>query len=613
MFSTLQNTSVDWGYHVDKSNKAGKLLPHNISWPSGKFIGGSGGMNVMFYVRGNQRDYDNWEQLGNPTWNWQNVLEYFNKLETYNVTADATPVANELHGTNGPLHVNPFNNDEPFKQVLFDAAQELGYKKLDDINGNEYVGIGTAPGTVEQGRRYNSAKAYLAPAKNRTNLHVIKFAHVTKINVDNTTGQVQGVQFAINKTHELNVTVTKEVILSAGSIGTPHILQLSGIGPEKYFQRLNMSTVRNLYAGWSLQNHISVPIFLKFNVTPSAEQADGEKTATPTETATPVTTDPTDDLYNYIKQRKGVFSEQSVFDVIGFFNTVNVTDAYPNIGTHYAVFKRDDNIIIGEYLKQLGFNESVSQPIIDANKEADIAIVFVTLLNPVAMGKVRLRSADPYDLPIIQANFLDRREDIATLVQGVQLTRKFLDTAAFNQTGVTELIISMPECETVPVKKSKTKTTTPKPPKQKSGKKSGKKSKGEEIIVEPTTVAPEIVQIPEAIPYGSDQYWECYVKQVSTTLYHPVGTAKMGPATDRFAVVDSRLNVHGLKGLRVIDASIMPKIVSANVNAATIMIAEKGSDFIKEDYPAIAEPIVDEVVELNIETNDTAGVTKDEL
>lgn len=581
-------------------------------------IGGSGGMNLMFYERGNQRDYDNWELLGNPSWNWQNVLEYFKKAENYSA-ATGTQGFELYHGTTGPLQVNAFNNAEPFKQLLFDAALELGYPKLNDINANQFIGVGTAPGTVVNGVRHNAAKAYLSPAKDRANLHVIKYAHVTKINIDVTTGQATGVDFTINQTHALTATSTKEVVVSAGSIGTPHLLQLSGIGPDKYFRRLNMITVRDLHAGWSLQNHISVPIFLKFNVTPSTaateealatEASPVEATATPSATPTldgevPPAIGSTHQLYDYIMQRKGVFSEQSVFDAVGFFNTVNLTDAYPNVRTHYAVFKRDDNVIIGEYLKHLGLNETVTQPIIDANKDADIAVVFVSNLNPVAMGKVRLRSVDPFESPMIQSNNLDRPEDIATLVQGIQLTRKFLDTTVFMSNGVSEVVIPITDCETLPLKKVK-KVKPPKPVKEK--KKKGHKTA--EVVTEAPPV--EAPVLPEAIVYGSDQYWECYIRQVSMALQHPVGTAKMGPATDRFAVVDERLKVHGLTGLRVIDASVMPKIVSGNVYAATIMVAEKGSDLIKEDHPEVVAEGVQPINE-TLAAAEAAAEFKEEL
>lgn len=584
MISSLQNTSVDWGYTVEKSKKSGQYLAHNITWPSGKLLGGSSAMNSMFYLRGNQRDFDEWELLGNPTWSWQHVIEHFKKAENYqqNSVVDATDIQNAAteHGTSGPLPINSFKSNEPFKQTLFDAAAELGYKQLEDLNGNEFMGIGSVPGIVDNGKSSNSAKAYLSLAKDRPNLHVIKYAHVNSVTVDNTTGQVTGVQFQVNQTHDLTATATKETILSAGAIGTPKILQLSGIGPEKQLRRLNIPTVRNLQTGFNLQTHFTVPIFMQFN-----------PNTLPTDEAQANATDATsiDSLYEYIKQRD-VLSLSNVFDVLGFFNAVNVTDAYPNIGTHYAIFKRDDQLSIGEYLNRYGLNETVAQPIIDANKLADIAVIFVTLLNPLALGKVRVRSADPYELPAININ-LDRREDIASLVQGIQLARTFLNTTAYQTIGAEEIPLIMPECEVAPVKKVKTKQQTTKPPKNKGNKhEKNKKGKGATTTTTTEEPLPVVEPQPEVVPYGSDQYFECYVKQIASIPYGPVGSSKMGPNTDRFAVVDSRLKVHGLTGLRVIDASVMPRIVSAPTGAATIMIAEKGSDFIKEDWPLVTDP-----------------------
>lgn len=594
MISSLQNTSVDWGYSIDKSNKFGKLLAHNVTWPSGKLIGGSAAMNERFYIRGNQRDFDEWEYAGNPTWNWQNMLQYFMKAESYQNEriADNNSIApsgiDELYGKNGPLPINSFTNDLPFKQTLFDAAQELGYAQLADINGNARIGIGRAPGAISQNKLFNAAKAYLLPAKNRTNLHVIKYAHVTKVNVDNTTGQVTGVQFQINQTQVLTANAIKDTILSAGSIGTPKILQLSGIGPEKYLTRLNISTVRNLHTGFSLQNHVTVPLFIQFNVsdvqtsTTNTLETNTEANASETNAADEVDINSTNTLFEHIKQHTDILGLQNIFDVFGFFSTVN--SPYPNIGTQYAVFKKGDDLLLSEYLKlKLSLNETVSQPIIDANKIADIAVVFVSILNPVSLGKVQLRSADPNDLPMIQANYLHRHEDIATLVQGVQLARSFLQTTQFQQLGASEIVISIPECDFVKMKKIKP-PPTPKPPKNKS--KKSKQKKGEQTTTTTTTPAPPVQPAPEPIPYGSDQYFECYVKQVSTTLHQPVGTSKMGPSMDPFAVVDSRLKVHQLNGLRVVDASIMPKIISAPIDAAIIAIAEKASDMIKEDWIA---------------------------
>lgn len=587
MYSSLRNTTADWGYQIDRSNKAFKLMGNNVTWPMGKFIGGSAGMNDLFYVRGNQRDYDEWEQMGNPTWGWQSVLEYFKKIE--NFRGDNSTLDETLHGNNGLLNVNWFKNQNDFKRILFEAAAELGIKRLNDTNGNEFIGLGEAQGNIDQGTRCSPAKGYLIPAKDRPNLHVIKYAHVLKVNVDNTTGQVTGVTFSIQKTTELTATANKEVILSAGSIGTPQILQLSGIGPEKYLKRLNIPVNRNLKVGFSLQNHVAVPLFLKLNVTPSDNQAPNSL----------------DNLYDYVRERKGILSEQNQFDVLGFFNAVNFTDAYPNIGTQYAIFRRNDIAGLDNYLKSIGFNDSIALPLAEVNKYSDIAIEFVTILNPVSLGKVRLRSADPYDLPVIQSNTLDHHEDLRSIVQGIQFVREFHNTGAFTQANVTEIKLDIPACTQIIPKKVKVKVI--KSPKGKSKDKKNKKQKTETI-----TEAKAVETILAHVVYGSDQYWECYAQHLTIPLYHPVGTAKMGPTTDPFAVVNSRLKVHGLNGLRVIDASIIPKILSGSTNAATVMIAEKGSDFIKEDWPEILDTTIPDNTSDNLTEDEEATVEEEQ-
>lgn len=569
MFPALQNSSADWGYHIERSHKVSRSIANDVVWPRGKFLGGSGGMQVMLYVRGNPRDYNHWQQLGNPTWGWSNVSEYFKRSESFEESSLGEN--DTIHGHDGPLKINWVQNDDAFKQVLFDAAKELGYKQLEDINGIEQMGIGIAPAVVDQGIPSSPAKAFLSPAKDRANLHVIKHAFVTKVNIDNSTGEATGVEFIVRNATATTAKVRKEIILSAGSVGTPQILQLSGIGAEKYLRRLNIPLIRHLKVGFSLQDHIYAPVFLQFNASKSV-------TAAPT--------DSTDDLYNYIRHKEGVFSTKRIFDVIGFFNTVNATDAHPNIAIQFAVFKRGEIAILTDFLNKVGYNDTVARPIFDANNAADIAVVFIILLNPLAMGKIRLNSTNPFIAPRIQPNHLDRREDVTTLVQGIQLLRTFYGTSSFLLNEVSEINMNVAECIQSRPKKVKVKPAKSERPAKSTKSYKGKGTKGEQRVIEQQQTEPivELPPGPEPIAYGSDQYWECYIRHFATSMSHAVGTAKMGPATDPFAVVDSRLGVHGLKGLRVIDASVMPKITSGNINTATVMIAEKGSDFVKEDW-----------------------------
>lgn len=506
----LQNTVHDWGYYVEKSNKAGKSLKNGTYWPRGKLLGGSSAINVMNYVRGNSRDYDDWLAMGNPTWGWTDVLEYFKKSQN---TSEA--ILNEkYHGTTGPMRVQLSGFNHPFRQILLDGGAELGYPYVGDMN-EAFIGMTQLLFNINDGQRQSTARAFLSPVKDRSNLHVIKNALVSEIEF-NSLNTATGVKFLINNQPIIAKTKT-EVILSAGAIGTPQLLMLSGIGQDKQLRKLNIKTRSDLMVGKSLQDHLMVPFILTAKK-PMTEPGSTKQMAR--------------DMFDFIIDKSGPLSSEGIFDISGFFNTVNATDLYPDIQTHYVVFRKGEVAKIHGLISKMEFNDDILQTIVNANVQQDVALVLLVLLNPKSMGTLRLRSIDPLDHPMIQPNYFDRREDAQTMVRGIRLVQKFLTTDSFKLQELEELQLNLPECGA----------------------------------------------------YGTDSYYDCYVRHMTTTLYHPVGTAKMGPDTDRFAVVDSRLNVKGVKGLRVVDASIMPKIVSGNTNAATIMIAEKGADFIKQDY-----------------------------
>lgn len=506
----LQKTVHDWGYHVEKSNKASKSVKNGTFWPRGKLLGGSSAINVMNFIRGNSRDYDDWLAMGNPTWGWTDVLEYFKKSQ--NTTE---PMLNDkYHGTTGPLRVQVSGFNHPFRDILLDGGAELGYKYVGDMN-EAFVGMTQLLFNINDGQRHSIAKAFLSPAKDRPNLHVIKNALVSEIEFDSL-NTATGVKFLINNQPIIAKSKT-EVILSAGSIGTPQLLMLSGIGQDKQLRKLNIKTRSDLQVGKSLQDHLMVPFFLTAKK-PMTEPSSNDQMAK--------------NMFDFIINKSGPFSSEGIFDISGFFNTVNATDLYPDIQTHYVVFRKGDTAMIHGVISKMEYDDAILQTIVDANTHNDVVLVVLILLNPKSMGTIRLRSIDPLDHPMIQPNYLDKREDAQTMLRGVRLIQKFLTTNPFKLQEFEELQLIIPECGV----------------------------------------------------FGTDSYYDCYVRHLTTTLYHPVGTAKMGPDTDRFAVVDSRLNVKGVKGLRVVDASIMPKIVSGNTNAATVMIAEKAADFIKQDY-----------------------------
>lgn len=472
----------------------------------------------MIHVRGNDNDFHEWEAAGNTGWGWNDALKYYKKSEGMRVDEIAKSNGGKYHNTDGPLKIDSFHNREPMRDVVLNAAEELGYKTLLDINADEYIGQTVTTGTLDGNRRCTTAKAFLVPAKNRSNLYVIKHAHVTKVNIDENK-RATGVEFVVDNV-KMNAKATKEVILSAGTINTPQLLMLSGIGPKAHLQEHNIPVIVDLPVGKNLQDHPYISFPLRF---------DHVQTEPPKENPF------LDVLYKYVRGEYGQ-AGNGVFDILGFFDTANPNGKYPDIETHYNLFKRGENILLPRYLDELmGYNERLTKSIIDHNEHSDVFFYLSIITRPKSAGEIRLRTANPFDHPIIDANYLSNEDDVKTLVRAIRLTQKFLQTKSFRDRNAAEIKMDIPECNAIN-------------------------------------------------DHSSDKYYECIVRNIVSTLFHPVGTAKMGPASNPTAVVDPRLRVHGIKGLRVADASIMPNITSANTNAPAIMIGEKAADMIKEDW-----------------------------
>ncbi|XP_058821939.1 glucose dehydrogenase [FAD, quinone] isoform X2 [Topomyia yanbarensis] len=519
-FFTIQRTDADWAFFAERSDSYSQCSTQGSFWPRGKMLGGSGAINAMLYVRGNRRDYDRWEEAGNVGWGYDEVLKYFRKSEDNKDPEIADSFGGKYHGKDGYLKVQKFPVENSLLELVLEGGQQLGYKKLLDINGEEHIGFSQLQGNTDRGTRCSPAKAFLVPVKDRPNLHIIKHARIINVERDGK-GVYRWVNYMYQEHHLKAAKASKEVIISAGSINTPQILMLSGIGPRSLLESVGIDVIADLPVGKNLQDHLIVPMLIKLN----------KSTATNYDAHIEFTKN-----YNeYLMYRTGPLASHGVTSASAFVNTVNVTDKYPDIQLHFFEFRKSSKKSI-MFTEKVGYNDEISESFLEATEEADVLMAFVTLLNPKSRGSIEITTPDwkPYIPPKIIANYLEHSEDVATVIRGTRIVQRLIETKVFKENEAELHRMKLPVCN--------------------------------------------------KLQYDSDEYWECYARHMTITLYHPVGTAKMGPRKDTSAVVDERLKVRSVSGLRVADGSIMPNIVSGNTNAPIMMIGEKIADMIKEDW-----------------------------
>jgi len=450
--------------------------------PRGKTLGGSSSTNAMLYVRGQREDYDHWHNLGNPGWSFNEMLPYFTKSETN------SRGVSQYHGDQGPLQVTDRPVHYPISEVFIKGAIQAGFPPTDDFNGASQEGIGYYQCTIKGGKRCGVARGYLAPARGRKNLTVVTLAQVSRVLIED--GAASGVEYKSNgQTHI--VKANREVLLCGGSINSPQLLLLSGIGDREQLSQHNITCQHHLPGvGLNLQEHVDACILV------NSKRKDGF-TASLGGLLSMIP-----DSFNYLFNKKGKLAN-SILEAGGFIKT-DQSLATPDVQLHMVPLLFDDN---GRDLKLMS-NHGYS--------------CHVCVLRPKSTGSVTLSSANPLDKPIIDFNFFSDPRDQQTLVAGLKQVRKILATPAFDQ------------------------------------------HRGEEFY--------------PGSDCQSDDDLFTMAKARLGTVFHPVGTCKMG--NDQLAVVDHQLKVHGIAQLRVIDASIMPTLVSGNTNAPTIAIAEKAADMI---------------------------------
>ncbi|XP_067122989.1 glucose dehydrogenase [FAD, quinone]-like [Centruroides vittatus] len=511
--SELQMSHLDWSYlTVPQQESCFGLIDKRCPWPRGKVLGGSSVLNYMLYIRGNRRDYDNWAQQGIYGWSWKEVLPYFIRSED---NRDPEIAYNGYHGRDGPLTVStpPFVTDLTF--AFLEAGRRFGYRNI-DLNGPIQTGFAIPQGTIRRGARCSTAKAFLELTRGRNNLHILIHAYVTKVRFI-IIGRAHSVHFDWNRKHNI-VYAKKEIIVSAGAVNTPQLLMLSGIGPKDELEALNIPVIANLPVGYNLQDHVGAA-GLHFKINAPISLLEPRLMSIK-------------NIVKYFLFGVGPLTNLGGVDGLGFINTRygNVTDDWPDV---QVLFVPSSPVADGgeTVRKIMGISNKMWWQVYYPYIYDDTFTLYPLLLRPKSRGRVKLKSSNPYDRPLIDPRYLTDTDDVQTLVEAMKICFSLAISAPFRKFGVKPFKTIFPGCE--------------------------------------------------KYDQWTDKYFECVARTFTITIYHPVGTCKMGPSWDTSAVVDPKLRVRHVRSLRVVDASVMPTIVSGNTNAPTIMIAEKAADLIR--------------------------------
>lgn len=519
----LQQTPIDWRFEtVPQEHCCSALKERRVHLAQGKVLGGSSVLNYMLYVRGNKYDYEQWEQAeGAKGWGWNKVLGYFKRAEDnrdINIATDSYH-----HSTGGYLSVDSVNPSyvRPSSLAFVEAGKQLGYN-VGDYNGQISASFRLAQVTTRDGRRCSASKAYLRPARNRKNLHILTSTVVTKILLEESEDDGLPTAYGVNferggKSYQ--VFAKREIIVSSGAINSPKLLMLSGIGPKSHLEQHNITVLADLPVGENLQDHIYALVLYK--VKPNS----GLKTLGALNYQ---------NFYNYFVRGVGTLTSGGGVEAMGFVKTTLVNQKLDRPDVQ-LIMSPGSIIDLGQPLKRTqGMRNEFFDAVYLPWMKDDTISIFTTLLKPKSRGTIRLKSTDPHEKPLIDPKYLSHKDDIQTLVEGVKISMKLGLTPAMKEQEATLLTTKYPDCVDLEL--------------------------------------------------HSDKYLECMVRQYVNTFWHLSGTCRMGREDDPKAVVDPRLRVKGIRGLRVVDASIMPTVVSGNTNAPVIMIAEKAADMIKEDH-----------------------------
>ena len=507
LVGNLQRGVLDWAFKTEEQPWAGRSGGGVSRWPRGRVLGGSSLLNYMLYVRGNSRDYDEWGALGLDGWSWEEVLPFFRRTEKWRGEDDV----GQEHGEDGDLWVEESRHTDAVVEAFLESGAELNMT-VGDINGaQEDGGFTVSQVTTAKGWRAGAFESFAAKYEG-LGLTVMRHTTATKLVFEGKT--VVGVEVERFGKRE-QVFAANEVVVSAGAIGSPHLLLLSGVGDESHLTEVGVPLVHHLpEVGTNLQDHLISPISLDVE---SGAALDILEASSPFA------------IFNYLWHGTGPWASPGGCGALALFHSENSNTSAPDLQLHIGSLSLATDF--GANFRHNFNTDELAFEYIEPHLGGTSASIIPTLNRPKSRGRIKLRNSSPYSHPIIDPRYLAEEEDVTRLISGLKFGKKVAETEAFKRIG----------------------------------------AKIWERKDDPYC---------GGLRYNEEEYWRCYVRTWSFTVYHPVGTCSMGKVTDE------KLKVLGLEKVRVVDASVMPIIPGGNTQAPTMMIAERAVDWILEEGKA---------------------------
>ncbi|XP_041979446.1 glucose dehydrogenase [FAD, quinone]-like [Aricia agestis] len=515
----LAGSDMDWAYKTLPNTKSCLGLDGEYCrFVRGKALGGSTSINQMMYTRGNQKDFD----FNLTGWTWQDMKPYILRSQRLKPPPYLPKTSLPHHNISGAIPIEYFSDSgNPWHPRVIQGFRSLNFPQNPDMNAESQIGVSQIPGYVSNGERVTAARAYLTGKTVQKNLKVLKNAQCLKIIIDKN-NVARGVTVLYKQKKVFNVFAKSEVILSAGAIGTPHILMLSGVGPKRHLEQFNIPVKSDLPVGQDMSDHAMSLALIK--VDHGASNAGGILNLAKKGL----------DAVQWLLTKSGPLATVGLGDITTFVNTTCYdfdrkqlrNSSACEVPTMQTIMSYVDRGIINLskhiFDRVTPFNTHIWKQVFDANDNSGLMVASPVILRPRSRGYVQLTSADPLTPPTIFPNYLHEDEDVAELVRAMKIIRDLAETPVYKEHEASFLKLEFPGCPA----------------------------------------------------YDAEGYWECYVRHMTLSIHHAVGTAALG------TVVDDRLRVRGVRGLRVADASVLPLLPRGNTAAAVVAVGERLADFL---------------------------------